>query len=990
MKKILLSIIIFTSFSLVVKAQNRIYVNSTSTGGNNGTSWLDAFTDLQTALQSAQAGDEIWVKEGTYLPTADNNRDTSFTLRSGTKLYGGFAGSETTLEQRNWLAHPTVLSGDIGVIGDSTDNSYTILFMDNPDSLTVVDGLIFRFGNAGYTANDQAASSRYRSGGAIYILANWEAFATVSNCRFERNNARNHGGAVYVHGAGSFAAAPTLRGCIFEFNTAGQDGGGVARIGDSDLERPDFEGCKFKENKAGRFGGGLYFQGANVDSWVDVQGCSFVKNQSLNRGAGAVLRIGRPTGAKARVIGCHFEKNEVSSALLILPLSGQLCQEVLIRSSTFVNSPANEIEYDLIGTPSSIMRITECRFEDHSSSPIVVVGDIIANLIFEKDTFFNVLNTQITTANGENKTQFCKTICKNIQNLGSFRSDSSLFLNLLIQDSNFPFGIALSEEVGHPLQFSSCDFIECKLNYLAVSASDAGISAGFNNCLFSNSSVSYSNANLNDIVITLNDCFLADSTFCVNTDTIKRYQVTCGPNNLFNLDPQFRDTANHDYSLLPCSPLINAGSNLAAAGILTDLAGNPRIQDGVVDIGAYEAPAFSLGSASTIKPACMGSSNGSILLQPVFGCEPYDYQWFPAAGDGPELTGLPPGAYQLTLTDGSGRKILDTLLVDLAPNPDLAALSTDVQCGNPLGGTITAGIGNGTAPYHYIWQPAAADTAYLSHLSPGSYALTVTDANGCQDSASTHIALQGMITLMIGGQSISCFGETDGWLSATPATGAAPFEWLWTGWTGTDSLAQPLGPGNYSVTVSDRYGCTASNTFPTMNAPDSLVIGTGTSPQTQNNPPNGAAVVTTVSGGTSPFDYFWETGGTDQSIAGLTAGLYTLTVTDDRGCTASATVEVKLMVGTEDPAMRALLIYPNPAVDWVEVVLPARLGLAAGVAPQRVELSDESGRVLRSAELDKGSGAGVLDLRGLPSGMYWVHGRNVAGLELFVGKVMKR
>jgi hypothetical protein len=133
---------------------------------------------------------------------------------------------------------------------------------------------------------------------------------------------------------------------------------------------------------------------------------------------------------------------------------------------------------------------------------------------------------------------------------------------------------------------------------------------------------------------------------------------------------------------------------------------------------------------------------------------------------------------------------------------------------------------------------------------PACTPLTLTDANGCRDSATANIALLGMLQPMIGGETISCTGAADGWLSLTPATGAAPFSWLWDGWPGTDSIAQPLGPGNYSATVTDAFGCTASNTFPAMSDPAPITATVGTTDQTDLVMPNGAAVVTTTSGGT--------------------------------------------------------------------------------------------------------------------------------------------
>ncbi|MBK6995402.1 MAG: hypothetical protein IPH31_10915 [Lewinellaceae bacterium] len=464
------------------------------------------------------------------------------------------------------------------------------------------------------------------------------------------------------------------------------------------------------------------------------------------------------------------------------------------------------------------------------------------------------------------------------------------------------------------------------------------------NCLFENCQITYNYNGTVDIIAEANYCSFDNDLVCETNDS--DLLTICGPNNLYGLNPLFRDTANHDYSLLPCSPLINAGSNLAASGILTDLAGNPRILEGTVDIGAYEAPAFALAAEPEVHPACVGAPNGSIAINPAFGCEPYSYNWSPNAGNGPELNGLPPGNYLLTVTDGSGRQILDTVAVAAAASPDLALASTDVQCGTTAGGSLSASVTSGTAPYQYTWLPNAADTALLFQQQPGDYAITVVDANGCQDSASSSIALLGMLTIMVDGNTISCHNAADGWLSALPATGAAPFSWDWQGWPGMDSIAQPLGPGNYAVTVSDAFGCTAAFAFPPMDQPDSLWATVGTNAQTDLVMPNGTAVVTTISGGTSPFDYLWEPGGsTTQAIAGLTAGTYTVTVTDNNGCAVVVQAVVDLMVGTEEAEGQAFLVYPNPAVDWVKVVLPEQAEAC------RIELTDAAGRVLRSVIL---------------------------------------
>src|SRR5690606_7714723 len=104
-----------------------IHVDADAAPGGDGASWATAFHDLQDALAIAQAGDEVWIAEGLYKPTEGSDRTATFTLMSGVALYGGFDGTETQREERDWEANVTVLSGDVGVPGDSTDNAYHVV-----------------------------------------------------------------------------------------------------------------------------------------------------------------------------------------------------------------------------------------------------------------------------------------------------------------------------------------------------------------------------------------------------------------------------------------------------------------------------------------------------------------------------------------------------------------------------------------------------------------------------------------------------------------------------------------------------------------------------------------------------------------------------------------------------------------------------------------------------------------------------------------------
>ncbi|HRD80486.1 MAG TPA: hypothetical protein PLL53_06990, partial [Saprospiraceae bacterium] len=103
------------------------YVNAAAAPGGNGASWECAFQDLQLAIAAASSGHQIWVAEGTYKPTSGTNRNISFSMKDGVGIYGGFNGTETLLSQRNWTANVTTLSGEIGTVGNNSDNTDHII-----------------------------------------------------------------------------------------------------------------------------------------------------------------------------------------------------------------------------------------------------------------------------------------------------------------------------------------------------------------------------------------------------------------------------------------------------------------------------------------------------------------------------------------------------------------------------------------------------------------------------------------------------------------------------------------------------------------------------------------------------------------------------------------------------------------------------------------------------------------------------------------------
>jgi len=144
-----------------IKVLNTLfYVKQDATGTNNGTSWTNAYRDLQNALAVAQSGDEIWVSKGVYKPTSGSDRSIYFQLKNGVNLYGGFTGIETTRIQRDWKTNITILSGDLQGNDNNnikrneptrSDNSYHVIISKGVNDSTILDGFTITAGNANFT-----------------------------------------------------------------------------------------------------------------------------------------------------------------------------------------------------------------------------------------------------------------------------------------------------------------------------------------------------------------------------------------------------------------------------------------------------------------------------------------------------------------------------------------------------------------------------------------------------------------------------------------------------------------------------------------------------------------------------------------------------------------------------------------------------------------------------------------------------------------------
>ncbi len=237
----------------IIGRDKPIYVKNNATG--SGSSWNDA-TTLQQAMEMALFGDEIWVAAGVYRPTSDTDRSKSFTLADGIKLYGGFAGTENNLSQRNFLRNPTIFSGNIGPSSNEKDNSYNVFRIEgtaqNPiTSETVVDGIYIQDGYA--TLN----MGQHNSGAGMYFAY---ASPTIRNVCFRYNYASRDGGAVYV----GINSAPYFGNIIFMENEAASHGGAAFII-----ENSNFYNSVFYNNRS-QYGGAISTEGKNTFAYNSI------------------------------------------------------------------------------------------------------------------------------------------------------------------------------------------------------------------------------------------------------------------------------------------------------------------------------------------------------------------------------------------------------------------------------------------------------------------------------------------------------------------------------------------------------------------------------------------------------------------------------------------------------------------------------------------------------------------------------------------------
>ncbi len=299
------------------------------------------------------------------------------------------------------------------------------------------------------------------------------------------------------------------------------------------------------------------------------------------------------------------------------------------------------------------------------------------------------------------------------------------------------------------------------------------------------------------------------------------------------------------------------------------------------------APSIS-ATATPTNITCNGAANGSVSLTVTGGSPAFSYLWSNAATS-QNLSNLAPGTYNVTVTDALGCLATSSAVVTQPSILFHTMARTNVTCNGAANGTVSVSVSGGTPAFTYLWSNGAT-TSSQSNLGPGTYSVTVTDANGCNFIDSRVITEPAPLSItLVSQQNISCSSGNNGQIDISVSGGTTAYSYAWSNSATTQDVTG-LGAGTYGVTVTDANGCQSNATY-VITQPTTL-SATETHVDVLCNGGATGSVDLSVTGGSPAYTYQWSNAATTQDLSGIGAGSFTVTVTDISGCTATQSVTI--------------------------------------------------------------------------------------------------
>ncbi len=355
-------------------------------------------------------------------------------------------------------------------------------------------------------------------------------------------------------------------------------------------------------------------------------------------------------------------------------------------------------------------------------------------------------------------------------------------------------------------------------------------------------------------------------------------------------------------------------------------------------------------STTSTDAVCTTSPTGTASVMASGGQSPYTYAWSYSSQTAQNLSNLPTGLYTVTVTDATNCQVIASANIGQLASLSVSASIQPISCsgGSDGGIDLTVLSNDPNNSFNYNWSNNAT-TQDLTNLSAGSYQVTVSDQNGCSSSGSFNMTSPTPVSANTTVMSISCHGGNDGIITANASGGGGFYMYQWANNLGNSGTINNISTGNYSVTITDSKGCTAStSTF--VGEPNPLIITLSSTPVACSGNATGS-ITTSATGGTGSYSFNWDNGiGNVQNPTNLSAGIYNITVTDGNGCIKTASTTISQLSTVNVAIQNAIDLTCNGANDG-----SISLSITNGIAPFSYNWTNGIGNTPNPTNLSAGN-----------------------------------
>ena len=448
-----------------------------------------------------------------------------------------------------------------------------------------------------------------------------------------------------------------------------------------------------------------------------------------------------------------------------------------------------------------------------------------------------------------------------------------------------------------------------------TSTSLTGLSAGNYSCLVTDR-----------YGCTMNSSITIGSPPLLNLTNLSQNNISCfGQSNGSIFMNASGGVAPLSYSWTPAISSNLSASNLAPGNyqcLVTDANGCTKTYSTTLT----QPPLLTHTMSTPTDLTCYNVNTGTASFTVSGGTAPYQYYWLPGNFTTASLTNLAAGNYQAIITDAKGCSTGSSVTINQPPLLNTTLMSFPALCGNNNGSVKVTPTG-GVLPYSFTWTPGNYTADNYSNLSPGIYNVQVTDVNGCKSNTTTTVsAIPSPVVTINSFSNVTCYNGNNGSATVNIIGGTPPFDYQWSPRGGNNATASQLSSGVYTVRVTDLNGCSTMTSI-NISEPSSLIAFPSSTIGTCGSSNGSASVL--VQGGVAPYSYRWSNGmvGTS-SLTNLSAGSYSVNITDANTCLLSTIVNVQ-----NTGIMNAVLSNTTAPNCFGSNDATATVAVAGGTAP---------------------------------------------------------